>query len=360
DPEDARILLSRAVECVPLSIELWLALARLESYENAKKVLNKARAAIPTSHEIWITAAKLEEQAGNTHRVDILIKNAVSALAAKGSTLDRDSWIKEAEKCETEEFVATAQAIVKATIAIDVDPEDKQATWLEDAESSVSHGAVATARAIYAYALQEFPEEDGIWKKAAFLEKAHGTRESLDEILQRAVRYCPQAEVLWLMGAKEKWMGGDIEGAKQILESAFDANPNSEQIWLAAIKLEVETGEYGRAQLLLQKARTKADTDRVWMKSVMLERQLGNYDKALSLLDEALKKFPQFAKLWMIKAQIEELHLGNITAARETFAKSLKAVPKTASGAITLWILACRLEEKSGHLIKARALLEKA
>ncbi|ORY50364.1 hypothetical protein BCR33DRAFT_713186 [Rhizoclosmatium globosum] len=341
DPEDARILLSRAVECVPLSIELWLALARLESYENAKKVLNKARAAIPTSHEIWITAAKLEEQAGNTHRVDILIKNA-------------------AEKCETEEFVATAQAIVKATIAIDVDPEDKQATWLEDAESSVSHGAVATARAIYAYALQEFPEEDGIWKKAAFLEKAHGTRESLDEILQRAVRYCPQAEVLWLMGAKEKWMGGDIEGAKQILESAFDANPNSEQIWLAAIKLEVETGEYGRAQLLLQKARTKADTDRVWMKSVMLERQLGNYDKALSLLDEALKKFPQFAKLWMIKAQIEELHLGNITAARETFAKSLKAVPKTASGAITLWILACRLEEKSGHLIKARALLEKA
>lgn len=36
---DARILLSRAVECCPQHVDLWLALARLESYENAKKVI---------------------------------------------------------------------------------------------------------------------------------------------------------------------------------------------------------------------------------------------------------------------------------------------------------------------------------
>ena len=42
-------------------VELWLALARLESYENARKVLNKARQAIPTDASIWITASKLEE-----------------------------------------------------------------------------------------------------------------------------------------------------------------------------------------------------------------------------------------------------------------------------------------------------------
>lgn len=38
DPEDARMLLARAVECCPLSTELWLALAKLETYENAQKV----------------------------------------------------------------------------------------------------------------------------------------------------------------------------------------------------------------------------------------------------------------------------------------------------------------------------------
>ena len=37
-PDDARILLARAVECCPLSVELWLALARLENYDNARKV----------------------------------------------------------------------------------------------------------------------------------------------------------------------------------------------------------------------------------------------------------------------------------------------------------------------------------
>ena len=61
-PVDARILLSRAVEVIPLSVELWLALARLETPENAKAVLNKARKAVPTSHEIWIAAGRLIEQ----------------------------------------------------------------------------------------------------------------------------------------------------------------------------------------------------------------------------------------------------------------------------------------------------------
>jgi pre-mRNA-processing factor 6 len=33
-------MLSRAVECVPHSVEMWLALAQLESYESARKVPN--------------------------------------------------------------------------------------------------------------------------------------------------------------------------------------------------------------------------------------------------------------------------------------------------------------------------------
>ena len=60
EPEDARLLLSRAVECVPDSTELWLALARLETYENAQIVLNNARKHIPNDPDIWITASMLE------------------------------------------------------------------------------------------------------------------------------------------------------------------------------------------------------------------------------------------------------------------------------------------------------------
>ena len=52
------------------SSKLWLALARLETYENARRVLNKARENIPADRHIWITAAKLEEANGNTQMVE--------------------------------------------------------------------------------------------------------------------------------------------------------------------------------------------------------------------------------------------------------------------------------------------------
>ncbi len=46
---------------MPSCLDMWLALAKLETYENAKKVLNKALKALPQEHAIWINAAKLEE-----------------------------------------------------------------------------------------------------------------------------------------------------------------------------------------------------------------------------------------------------------------------------------------------------------
>ena len=38
DADNAKLLLSRAVECCPNQVDLWLALAKLETYEQAKKV----------------------------------------------------------------------------------------------------------------------------------------------------------------------------------------------------------------------------------------------------------------------------------------------------------------------------------
>ena len=57
-----------------LLFQLWLALARLETYENARKVLNKARESIPTDRQIWITAAKLEEAHGDRHMVERIVE----------------------------------------------------------------------------------------------------------------------------------------------------------------------------------------------------------------------------------------------------------------------------------------------
>lgn len=186
--QDARILLSRAVEVIPQSVELWLALAHLESPDKAKAVLNKARKAIPTSHEIWIAAGRLLEQeayaAEKTEEqrdkelavVDKTIEAGVRELRRHQVLLTREQWLKEAERCENEGAIRTCEAIIKATVAMDVEEEDRLDTWTSDAEAAEAKGTIGVARAILAYALRVFPDKKGLWRKAADLEKAHGTR----------------------------------------------------------------------------------------------------------------------------------------------------------------------------------------
>jgi pre-mRNA-processing factor 6 len=175
DPDDARILLGRAVEVIPQSVELWLTLARLETPENAQKVLNRAHKMIPTSHEIWIAGGRLREQDGNKETVDKLIALAVKSLTKHNVIMSRERWIQEAEKCETEGSPATAQAILKATLHLDVEEEDRQAVWLDDAESATSRGFIECARGVYAYTIQVFPTKKAVWRAAADFEKEHGT-----------------------------------------------------------------------------------------------------------------------------------------------------------------------------------------
>uniref|UniRef100_A0A7N2LSQ3 Pre-mRNA splicing factor n=1 Tax=Quercus lobata TaxID=97700 RepID=A0A7N2LSQ3_QUELO len=353
--EDARLLLHRAVECCPLHVELWLALARLETYDHAKKVLNRARERLPKEPAIWITAAKLEEANGDTGMVVKIIARGIRALQREGLAIDREAWVREAEAAERAGSVVTCQAIVKNTIGIGVEEEDRKRTWVADAEECKKRGSIETARAIYAHALNVFFTKKSIWLKAAQLEKSHGTRDSLDALLRKAVTYRPQAEVLWLMGAKEKWLAGDVFAARAILQEAYVAIPNSEDIWLAASKLEFENHEPERARILLTKARESGGTERVWMKSAIVERELGNTDEERMLLDEGLKLFPAFFKLWLMLGQLEE-RLGHLEEAKETYELGLKRCPHC----IHLWLSLANLEERINGLSKARAVLTMA
>ena len=359
DVEDARIMLARAVECVPTSVDMWLALARLETYENARKVLNQAREAIPTEPAIWITAAKLEEAHGATSEVvNRIIEKALASLSQYQVVIDREKWLREAEAAEHAGSPLTCGAIVRATIALNVEEEDRRQTWLDDAEACLSRPAgsasIETARAIYAHCISVFPTRKGVWMSAAMLEKEHGTSARLDNILKEAVKHCPQAEILWLMAAKEKWMAGDVPGARAILVEAFDANPNSEQIWLAAVKLEWENNEVARARMLLAKARGHASTERVWMKSALLEREAGDVNAELALLDEAIGLYPTFAKYYMMGGQACEEVLQDTERAKHYYTTGMKMCPENA----TLVVLTSRLYEKLQGVSRARSVLE--
>ncbi|RKF54466.1 Pre-mRNA-splicing factor prp1 [Golovinomyces cichoracearum] len=355
NPDDARLLLAKATEIIPLSVELWLALAHLETSENAQKVLNKARKAIPTSHEIWIAAARLQEQMGNANKVNVM-KRAVQALAKESAMLKREEWITEAEKCEKEGAILTCENIIRETLGWGLDEDDdRKEIWMEDAKACICRGQYGTARAIFACALQVFVNSRKLWLASANLEKNYGQKETLWKLLEKSVEACPQSEVLWMMLAKEKWQAGEIDNARRVLGRAFNQNPNNEDIWLAAVKLEAENGQSEQARELLKTARHEAPTDRVWMKSVSFERQLGNVEGALDLVNQAINLFPGAPKLWMMKGQIYEGE-GNILRAREAYSTGTKLCPKS----IPLWLLYSRLEERAGNLVKARGVLDRA
>ena len=377
DAEDARILLSVAVEKVPHSVEMWLALARLETYNNARKVLNQARRHLSAERSIWIAAAKLEEAHDHPDMVDKIIEKAVKSLARRKDdvVVTREQWLKEAE---TAEVVAhsplTSSAIVKHTVGMNVDLEDRLRTWSSDSSAALSRGAVATARAILTHGLTVFPTKRSLWLQAVELERNHGNPKSLDEALAAASERLPRTEIFWLFRAKEKWLAGDIDAAserlprteifwlfrakekwlagdidmaREILTQAFAAHLDSEPIWLAGAKLEWETGEVERARVLLQRARERAPSDRVYMKSALLERHCAQFDDALDLLEQGITRYPTFAKSYMMGGQIcsEDLMKKQSNAldrARKFFQRGIDRCPTN----VILWVMASRLEER--------------
>jgi len=307
DMKKARMLLKSVITTNPKNAPGWIAAARLEEFAGkivaARDIISRGCEECPKSEDVWLEAARLN----NVDNAKIILANAVKHIPQSVRL-----WLR--------------------AMSLETDVRNK--------------------KRVIRRSLEFIPNSVKLWKTAISMEEDPNDAKIL---LSRAVKHCPEAEVLWLMAAKEKWLAGDIDGARGILEESFRANPNSEQIWLAAIKLESENGEHSRARILLENARHSASTERVWMKSVVLERQLKQYDAALELLKEAVVKYPKFDKLWMIYGQIYQDDLKDIPEARQAYGKGLKNCPKS----IPLWLLASRLEEQAGLLIKARATLEK-
>jgi len=359
EKDAARVLLTRAVEdgCCPLSVDLWLALARLEDYEQARKVLNNARKKVPSEPQVWLTAAKLEEANGNIQNVPKILERAMRQFTDMKLKIsdDRDFWQQQAEASESGGYAGVAEGIIRVSADVNVLPHERRRIWEAEAEAMLERGGVHCARTLYQCLLQHFNTKKKIWMAAAQLEKKHGTPDALDALLKRATTFCPKAWPLWLMGAKEKWLAGDLTGARVILGEAFKINPDNEEIWLAAVKLENDNAETQRARTLLEKARVQAGTERVWMKSVILERDAGDKEAAAKLLREALGKYPKFDKLWMMLCQVKQL-AGEPEEARKAYEEGVAQCPNS----INLWIVAVRFEKQENQVTKARSLLEKA
>ena len=60
---------------------------------------------------------------------------AVKAMENQKVVIERDAWFKEAETAEKSSSIATARALVSATIEIGVEEQDRRNTWINDADT---------------------------------------------------------------------------------------------------------------------------------------------------------------------------------------------------------------------------------
>lgn len=383
DPAGARALLTEAVESAPNAVELWLALAKLEPYAVAKNVLKRARNANPRDASVVITQAELEEvQFGHeAFSIRELIADGINTTGA-----EKEVWMKHAMLAEQADHIGTVQAIVHQAIGLGVPLENRLSTWKEDATLYENQGFIHIARAVHEHLTETFANTVELWQKFAYFERRRDPNGgNVKLVLTRAVKACSSAEVLWLMLAKEALRSDGIEGARVILRSAFEAIPNAEGVWVAASKVELESGNLAKARELLTQARNAIHSPRVWMKSALLERRSGEKSAEREVLCLGLDVFPADEKLWLMFAQLFERGIqqngqgmydhnvrteakagskaktgsGNpwwsIWNALDAYKKGVERCRKSAA----LWIGYCRLEEASGAIAKARAILER-
>ncbi|ODV77839.1 uncharacterized protein CANTADRAFT_54533 [Suhomyces tanzawaensis NRRL Y-17324] len=376
--EDVKKLLTKAVELCPGEWEFWLLLINLSDYSESKSILNKARKALKGNFNVWLTACKLEEGESDNIEDQKLIKmvdksfkemygnslNVQEWLTSAGENkILRSDWINEASKAEAEGYLKTCKAIVTNILSNDerIDLPEKFLYWFKDAHLLTKNTHVATAKFIYQYLIQKYPNNVENWIELFDALKLSDDLNQLFEFYEQAIALNPKEEILTLMCSKDYWkLKNDIESARSTLKQGLERLPFNEQLWMASIKLEVKTFNYNNAERLSLESINKIPKSnaRIWYKYIHLLRFLrpSESQKLLELSEQALELFPNSYKLYLQRSQIL-LQDNDIDKARETLDTGIKLCPPSPE----LWVSMAHIDEVYLKvLIKARSTLDRA
>lgn len=81
--------------------------------------------------------------------ISTILSKAIKVLAKNGVKIVRDDWLAEAELAEKSENYQTCFAIVRACVGYNINDEERERIWLEDADVFEKRNSIFTARAIY-------------------------------------------------------------------------------------------------------------------------------------------------------------------------------------------------------------------
>ncbi|EGW32610.1 Pre-mRNA splicing factor prp1 [Spathaspora passalidarum NRRL Y-27907] len=348
-------LLSKAVELCPQEWDLWTGLVNVSSYQDAKVYLNKARKAIAGDLRVWIAACKLEERENPDIPQQKLVKLISKAISE--SKQDKEVWFKHAEDSETEGFAGTCKAIIHGYLDSVKHSDFKQ--LLNDANTMFNSGSTITGNSILQFIINVHPNDIDCWTMLFASVKQSG--ENLDTLFKfydRAIELNPKVVLFYLMYAKDLWkLAGDINRARKILVKA-QTSLNDQSINLAILKLEMQTGNFDKAESfatdLIEK--NPIASDKYWYKYIHILRCL-HRDTALQFSNKAKNIFPTSWKLWIQNIQILLYDSNNPKVAREVASQAVKQC----ANSIPVWKMLSLIDEKYLNVtIRARSDLDMA
>ena len=245
----------------------------------------------------------------------------------------------------------TCGALVRLTSDLDLEVQDKERIWLEDAQGLEAQGLIVTARALLSYSSETFPQNESNWVELIGFEVRHGDPAAVAAVCDSALEKCSGSEKLWLLAIEHaQKQSENPERARKLLEQAFEKHSDKESLFLAAAELEVAAGDHEKARGILATGRKKSGSPRVWMKSAQLERLLGKHERAYELCRDALKLHKGFPKLWMIAGQLQ--------ARFKNHEKAMKIYQLGLShnkNSVPLWVCLVKFHETSGNYPRALA-----
>ncbi|PWA61392.1 pre-mRNA splicing factor [Artemisia annua] len=262
-------VLRKGLEHILDSLRLWKAVVELANEEDAKLLLQRAVECCPLHVEFWLALAW-----------------GVRALQREGVEIDREVWTKEAKAAEWVGSVAICYAIIGNIIGIGDEKEDRMMTWFADANECEKRGSIESAGAIYGCAIDEFKSTADVWLNATRFEKEFGTRK---------LRRCGY----WVL-KKSVWLVMCLPQGKSFPQLILlFLIPKRYSLLCLSLNLKT-TSLKGRGCFLLKVVNGE---EKEWMKSAIVERELSNSEEERRLLDEGLRLFHSLFKLWLEERQ---------------------------------------------------------
>jgi len=229
---------------------------------------------------------------------------------------------------------------------------------LEMADLAKREKSFGEARRLYRRATIEMPTAAQTWLEYAKMEEERGHFERCHKILTAGLHYCPYHEALMLKAIKHLERMGKLDKARALLGKLAPV-PIS-QCWRTVLEgalLEARASQTATARrifkFLLQQAPWYGP---VWHEACRFEQRCSHLHEALRIAELGLNQLPRYGPLWFSALRLYESTSTPQELLRATRALVDRGVKHISKDLVwKLWFECAQLEERNGHLQRARA-----